>query len=99
MTETTTRAKSVKKPEDHKPAAAEQVAIEFGGVKFTAARGALDSLRTLDMLERGLVTTVLRRLIGDAQFEEFLEKNPDAGAEQAGELLEAIAEKVGAKNS
>ncbi len=99
MTETTTRAKSVKKPADHKPAAAEKVSIEHGGVKFTASRGALNSLRTLDMLERGLVTTVLRKLIGDEKFEEYLDKNPDADAESAGELLEAIADKVDAKNS
>ncbi|GAA1323159.1 hypothetical protein ACFSWE_08635 [Leucobacter albus] len=97
MTETT-RSKSAKKPADHKPAAAEQVSIEHGGVKFTAARGSLDSLRTIDMLERGLISTTLRRIIGDKKFEEFLDKNPDAGAEAAGELLEAIAEKVGAKN-
>lgn len=98
MTETT-RAKSAKKPADHKPADAEQVKIEHAGVSFTAARGSLDSLRTLDMLERGLINTALRRIIGDAKFEEFLDKNPDAGAEAAGELLEAIADGVGAKNS
>lgn len=99
MTETTTRAKSVKKPADHKPASTDQVSIEYGGVKFAATRGALNSLRVLDMLEQGRITSTLRRLVGDEKFEEYLDKNPDAGAEEAGELLEAIADKVGAKNS
>lgn len=95
----TTRAKSAKKPEDHKPAAVDTVKIEHSGVEFTASRGALDSLRTLDLLERGMVNTALRRLIGDEKYEEFLDKNPDADAESAGNLLQAISEKVGAKNS
>lgn len=99
MTETPTRAKSVKKPADHKPAAAEKVSVEHAGIKFSVTRGALNSLRTLDMLERGLVTTALRKLVGDKAFEEYLDKNPEADAESAGELLEVIADKVDAKNS
>lgn len=95
----TTRSKSAKKPADHKPAAADTVKIEHGGVEFSASRGALDSLRTLDLLERGMINSALRRLIGDDKYDEFLDKNPDADAESAGDLLRAISEKVGAKNS
>lgn len=94
-----TRDRSPAKPQDHKPADADLVMIEHAGVTFTTTRGSLGSLRTLDMLERNQITSALRRVIGDKSFEEFLDKNPDAGAEQAGELLNAIAEKVGAKNS
>ncbi|KAM9866752.1 hypothetical protein ACIFOC_00444 [Leucobacter aridicollis] len=94
-----TRDRSPAKPQDHKPADADLVTIEHAGVTFTTTRGSLGSLRTLDMLERNQITSALRRVIGDKSFEEFLDKNPDAGAEQAGELLNAIAEKVGAKNS
>lgn len=94
-----TRDRSPVKPEDHKPAEADLVTVEHGGVTFETTRGSLGSLRTLDLLERNQITTALRRVIGDEKFEEFLDKNPDAGAEEAGDLLNAIAEKVGAKNS
>lgn len=97
MTETT-RAKSVKKPADHKPAAREAVTVEHGGVTFKAERKTFESLRTLDLFEQGKINTALRRIVGDEKYEEFLDKNPDAEAEDAGDLLNAIAEKVGAKN-
>lgn len=98
MTETT-RAKSAKKPADHKPAADAVVTVEFEGVTFTVQGAGLGSLRVLDALERNQFTTALRRLVGDAKFEEFLDKNPDASAEDAGKLLELIAERTGSKNS
>lgn len=98
MTETT-RAKSAKKPSDHKPADVDAVTVEFGGVTFTVQGAGLASLRVLDALERNQFTTALRRLVGDAKFEEFLDAMPDASAEDAGKLLELIAERTGSKNS
>lgn len=97
MTETT-RAKSAKKPADHKPATEASQTVEFGGIKFQATRKSLESLVTIDLLERGMINTALRRIVGDKNYDLFLKKNPDADAETAGELLEAIGDKVGAKN-
>lgn len=97
MTETT-RAKSAKKPADHKPAKTDTVAVEFKGITFDVEAGALTSLRVLDLLERNQFTTALRRIVGDEDFERFLDNVPDATAEDAGSLLERIAEAAGAKN-
>jgi len=94
----TTRERSAIKPQDHKPAAAEIQIVEHGGVTFEVTRNVLDDLRTLDMLERGMITSSLRRIVTDKKFEEFLEKNPGANTEAAAALLEAITDKVGAKN-
>ena len=98
MTETT-RAKSVKKPADHKPASPEIVTVKHGGVEFAVARNAVESLRTLDMLERGMINSAIRRIVGDAKYDEFLDKNPEAGVEDAGALFESLADGVGVKNS
>lgn len=96
--ELSTRDQSPVKPQDHKPGASAPVEVEFGGVKFTAARGAFNKLATLDLLERGMVNTAIRRVVGDVAYSEFLEKNPDADEETAGKLLEALTDQVGAKN-
>lgn len=95
----TTRAKSVKKPADHKPAAVDLVKVEFKGVVFEVKAGVLGSLRVLDALERNQFTTALRMIVGDEGFEQFLAEVPDADANDAGELLELVAERAGAKNS
>ena len=98
MTETT-RAKSAKKPADHKPADADLVKVEFQGAEFSVRAGSMSSLRVLDELERNQITTALRMILGDAAFEKYLEGNPDADVDDAGKLLQAIAEKAGVKNS
>ncbi|KUF05700.1 hypothetical protein [Leucobacter sp. G161] len=97
MTETT-RAKSAKKPADHKPAKTATIAVEFKGITFDVEAGALSSLRVLDLLERNQFTTALRRIVGDESFEHFLDNVPGASAEDAGSLLELIAEAAGVKN-
>lgn len=94
-----TREKSVKKPADHKPTKVDLVKVEYAGVEFEVKAGALSSLRVLDALERNQFTTALRYLVGDQAFDRFLVDVPDADAEDAGKLLEVIAEKAGAKNS
>lgn len=94
-----TREKSVKKPSDHKPASDTLVSIEYGGVEFEVKAGAMGRLRVLDALERNQFMTALRRMVGDAKVDEYLDKNEDADAEDAGKLLELIAERAGAKNS
>lgn len=94
-----TRAKSVKKPADHKRADDDLVKVEFRGVVFHVKAGVLGQLRVLDLLERNQFTSALRRIVGDEAFEAFLDAVPEASAEDAGELLELIAEKAGAKNS
>ncbi|UOQ56072.1 hypothetical protein MUN78_10185 [Leucobacter allii] len=96
--ELSTRDRSPITPQDHKPAAAEAVQVEFEGITFTATRGKLGSLRVLDLLERNQIATALRTLVGDEKFEEFLTRFPDADAEMAGKMLEAIAKAVGAGN-
>lgn len=93
-----TKSKSVKKPADHKPKADEMVQVEYKGVEFEVKAGALGGLRVLDALERNQFTTALRQLMSDEGFERFLDEVPDADAEDAGKLLELIAEKAGAKN-
>lgn len=95
----TTRQVSPVKPADHKPKSDELVAVEFQGVTFEVKAGGMSSLRVLDALERNQFTTALRMLVGDAKFEEFLDVVPDADAEDAGKLLELVAEKAGVKNS
>lgn len=96
--ELSTRDRSPVKPQDHKPAADEVKTVEFGGVTFKAARNAFNKLATLDLLERGMINTAIRRVVGDETYTEFLEKNPDADEETAGKLLEALIDQVGAKN-
>lgn len=94
-----TREKSVKKPADRKPAKSDLVKVEFKGVEFEVKAGGMSSLRVLDALERNQFTTALRYLVGDQAFDRFLVDVPDADAEDAGSLLELIAEKAGVKNS
>ena len=93
-----TRARSTKKPADHKPAEADLVKVEFADQTFEVRPGAFTRLAFLDLLERNQLTTALRYLVGDEAFGEFLAANPDADGETASNLLEAIAEKAGTKN-
>ncbi|MBK0420156.1 hypothetical protein JD276_14050 [Leucobacter sp. CSA1] len=94
-----TRDRSPVKPADHKPGKSDLVKVEYKGVEFEVKAGGMSSLRVLDALERNQFTTALRYLVGDQSFDRFLVDVPDADAEDAGKLLELIAEKAGAKNS
>lgn len=93
-----TRSKSAKKPQDRKPAATDLVKVEYKGVEFEVKAGALASLRVLDLLERNQFTSALRAIVGDEGFERFLAEVPDAGVEDAGKILERVAEVTGAGN-
>lgn len=100
---TQTRKASPAKPADHKPAKTSKVSVEYEGVKYEVSPGGLTNLNVLDLLERGQITSALRFLISDEKFVEFLASVTDedgyADVEHAGELMELIGEKVGAKNS
>lgn len=98
----TTKSKSVKKPDDFKPADVEMVKIEHSGVRYEVRKNAMGNLRFLDLLERNQLTSALRMLIGDGKFGEFLDANDDGSGfvdpEYAGEILELIGEAAGTKN-
>ena len=90
--EQSTRDRSPVKPQDHKPAKGEIVDVHFMGSTFKVIKGSLTRLSTMDLLEQGMVSTALAKLVGRTAYSEFLEKNPEADEKTAGELLEAIAE-------
>lgn len=94
-----TRDRSPVKPTDHKPADEDTVSVEYDGTTFTVRKGILSSLKVLRPLEKNHLVTALEAILGEDAFNDFLEKNPEADAEDAGKIFELIVEKAGAKNS
>lgn len=98
-----TRAKSVKKPEDHKPAKGETVAVEYAGETFNVRVGVASSARLLRILEKNMLAGAVEFLIGvdgydrllDAIEAEFGSDDSELVAKFLNEALEA----AGAKNS
>ena len=83
MTETT-RAKSVKKPADRKPAAGDMVVVEFAGEKFDVPAGVVERLSGVDGYDRLL----------DAIEAEYGSDD----MEKVAEFISAALEAAGAKN-
>lgn len=94
-----TELKAVKKPQDHKAGKDDIVRVEYGGVKFDVRKGILSKLRVIRALERNQFITALELILSEESFDEYLDANPEADAEDAAKLLELVAEEAGAKNS
>lgn len=103
MTETTTRAKSAKKPADHKPAAADTVAVSFAGASFDIEVGVASSARLLRALEKNQIAASVERLIGEDGYDKLLDaieaKFGHDDMEKVAEFVGAALEAAGAKNS
>lgn len=102
MTETT-RAKSAKKPADHKPAAAETVDVKFAGKTFSIPVGVASSARLLRALEKNQIAGAVERLIGEDGYDSLLDAiEAEYGSddmEKVAEFMGAALEAAGAKNS
>lgn len=101
MTETT-RAKSVKKPADHKPASDTSVSVEFSGETYEFDVRAAKDARTMFALRREDMETVLIRVVGEDGLDRALSSIEDedgyADFADLSELVKTIYEKAGAKN-
>lgn len=102
MTETT-RAKSPKKPADHKPAKDHAINIQFAGEKYEFDVRAASDTRTMFALRKEDMETVLVRVIGEDGLHRAIKSIEDedgfASFEKLADFVQAIYEKVGAKNS
>lgn len=102
MSEVSTRAKSVKKPADHKPASVELVPVEFAGAKFEVPAGVVTSARLLRDLEKNMFAGVVERLIGVDGYDRLLDAiEAEYGSddmEKVAEFISAALEAAGAKN-
>lgn len=98
-----TRAKSVKKPEDHKPAKAETVTVEFAGQEFEIRVGIASSARLLRSLEKNMLAGAVEYLIGVDGYDRLLdaieEEQGIDDAESVAQFLNKALEAAGAKNS
>ncbi|WP_053386998.1 hypothetical protein [Leucobacter japonicus] len=100
-----TRAKSAKKPEDHKPAADEQVEFEFEGVTAKIYADAFEDQEVLRNLRNGLFLDVVEQILEakDARAIVDAVREKDARgrvmSEHFGPFFEAAQEAVGSKNS
>lgn len=101
MTETT-RAKSAKKPADHKPANTESVTVKYAGAEFGIPVGAASSARLLRLLEKNAIAAAIERLIGEDGYDRLLDAIEEAfgtdDMEKVAEFLSKALEAAGAKN-
>lgn len=102
MTETT-RSKSPKKPADHKPAKDHTINIQFAGEKYEFDVRAASDTRTMFALRKEDLETVLIRVIGkdglDRAIKSIEDEDGFSDIEKLLDFVNAIYEKVGAKNS
>ncbi len=94
---------STKKPEDHKPKLKDPIVVEFHGERFEVDGRAPKDTRALFALRSNDTETALTRLIGAEGVERAIAAIEDqdgfADIEDLLELVGAIYEKAGSKNS
>lgn len=102
MTETT-RAKSAKKPADHKPSEKDAVEVSFAGEDYTFDVRAATDTRTMFALRKEDMETVLVRIIGEDGLEKAIKSIEDedgyADFKKLADFVSEVYEKAGAKNS
>lgn len=104
MTEST-RAKSPKKPADHKPASDEMVSFEYEGVKVSILADAFEDQEVIQELRGGGLLDAMQRILDPEDAEKVLEEVRKLDSRNRlmsknfKPFFEAAQEAVGSKNS
>lgn len=101
--ELSTRDRSPIKPQDHKPKISQPATVTFLGETYTFDRREPTNPPTFFALNRGDMETVLTRLVGEDGLARAIKSTEDddgfGNVEKLGDLVNAMFEEAGAKNS
>lgn len=102
MSTEVTKAKSVKKPADHKPKDGTKATVEHLGETYDFDTRAFKDPRTLFAFKREDIETALERILGEEGLERAIVSTEDEDGygdlERLSGLVEKLAEVAGAKN-